>query len=168
MATDLGLELAEIAGSGPNGRIVRQDIERRAAQPGRSWCGWGAPAPSRPLGPVLAAPACTASPTGPEFTDEPLTSMRKVIATRLVQSKAPVPHFYLTIEVNMQRAKELRESVTPARSRSEDQLQRHYFEGLRGGIAAESGSECLVPGRDDSQLTIASIWESRWRRMAAD
>jgi pyruvate dehydrogenase E2 component (dihydrolipoamide acetyltransferase) len=38
--------------------------------------------------------------------------MRKVIATRLVQSKSPVPHFYLTVEVNMQRAKELRESVT--------------------------------------------------------
>ncbi len=38
--------------------------------------------------------------------------MRKVIATRLVQSKAPVPHFYLAIEVNMQRAKELRESVS--------------------------------------------------------
>ncbi len=102
MATDLGLELAEIPGSGPSGRIVRQDIERRAAS---------APA-SRPAlsGGLLRRPA--AAPTGPEFTDAPLSSMRKVIATRLVQSKAPVPHFYLTIEVNMQRAKELRESVT--------------------------------------------------------
>jgi pyruvate dehydrogenase E2 component (dihydrolipoamide acetyltransferase) len=102
MATDLGFELAEIPGSGPNGRIIRQDIERRAAS---------APA-SRPAlsGGLLRRPAAT--PTGPEFTDQPLTSMRKVIATRLVQSKAPVPHFYLTIEVNMQRAKELRESVT--------------------------------------------------------
>ena len=108
MAKDLGFELAQIAGSGPNGRIVRQDVERhtpakRAAGPVAVPTPFRAPAlPRRP------APA----PTGPEFTDEPLTSMRKVIATRLVQSKSPVPHFYLTVEVNMQRAKELRESVT--------------------------------------------------------
>jgi pyruvate dehydrogenase E2 component (dihydrolipoamide acetyltransferase) len=108
MAQDLGFELAEIAGSGPNGRIIRQDIEHRAAHAPASR---SAATPSRPAGPVLLRRPAPA-PTGPEFTDEPLTSMRKVIATRLVQSKAPVPHFYLTVEVNMQRAKELRESVT--------------------------------------------------------
>jgi pyruvate dehydrogenase E2 component (dihydrolipoamide acetyltransferase) len=108
MAQDLGFELAEIAGSGPNGRIIRQDIERRAAHAPASR---GAATPSRPPGPVLLRRPSPA-PTGPEFTDEPLSSMRKVIATRLVQSKAPVPHFYLTVEVNMQRAKELRESVS--------------------------------------------------------
>ena len=108
MAQDLGLELGDIAGSGPSGRIIRQDIERRAAS---------APAP-RTAGTPLRAPGPgllrrpAPAPTGPEFTDEPLSSMRKVIATRLVQSKAPVPHFYLAIEVNMQRAKELRESVS--------------------------------------------------------
>ena len=80
-------------------RPVRRPAARWAFQhPAR------APAPLLPRRP---AP----SPTGPEFSDEPLSSMRKVIATRLVQSKAPVPHFYLTIEVNMQRAKELRESA---------------------------------------------------------
>jgi pyruvate dehydrogenase E2 component (dihydrolipoamide acetyltransferase) len=105
MAQDLGLELAGIAGSGPNGRIVRHDIERSAAS------GPAAGTPLRAPGAGLLRRPATA-PTGPEFTDAPLTSMRKVIATRLVQSKAPVPHFYLTIEVNMQRAKELRESVT--------------------------------------------------------
>jgi pyruvate dehydrogenase E2 component (dihydrolipoamide acetyltransferase) len=113
MAKDLGFELAEIAGSGPNGRIIRQDIERRAAHAPapRVAVGGNVPAPSRPPAPILLRrPA--AAPTGPDFTDEPLSSMRKVIATRLVQSKAPVPHFYLTIEVNMQRAKELRESVS--------------------------------------------------------
>jgi pyruvate dehydrogenase E2 component (dihydrolipoamide acetyltransferase) len=113
MAKDMGLELAEISGSGPNGRIIRQDVERRAAAapaPRAARGSVGVPTPSRapaPLLPRRPAPA----PTGPEFTDEPLSSMRKVIATRLVQSKAPVPHFYLTIEVNMQRARELRESA---------------------------------------------------------
>jgi len=114
MAKEMGLEIAEIPGTGPNGRIIRQDVERRAAMapaPQAAAVGAvGVPAPSlppAPLPPRRPAP----SPTGPEFTDEPLSSMRKVIATRLVQSKAPVPHFYLTIEVNMQRAKELRESA---------------------------------------------------------
>jgi len=112
MAQDLGFELAEISGSGPNGRIIRQDIERRAAHaPAPRGAAASAATPSRPPGPVLLRHPAPA-PTGPEFTDEPLTSMRKVIATRLVQSKSPVPHFYLTVEVNMQRAKELRESVT--------------------------------------------------------
>jgi len=114
MAKEMGLELAEITGTGPNGRIIRQDVERRAAiaPAPRAAAGGavGAPTPSRvpaPLLPRRPAPA----PTGPEFSDEPLSSMRKAIATRLVQSKAPVPHFYLAIEVNMQRSKELRESA---------------------------------------------------------
>ena len=72
--------------------------------------GVGVPTPARAPAPLLPRRPAP-SPTGPEFSDEPLSSMRKVIATRLVQSKAPVPHFYLTIEVNMQRAKELRESA---------------------------------------------------------
>ena len=81
--------------------------------------------------------------------------MRKAIATRLVQSKAPVPHFYLAIEVNMERAKELRESVNLLRPRLEDQLQRYYFESLRRGAAAESRSKRFLPGRVDSLLSTA-------------
>ena len=113
MAKEMGLELAEISGSGPNGRIIRQDVERRAAThplPGAAGGAAGASGPSRvPVPIVMRRPV--PAPTGPDYSDEPLSSMRKVIATRLVQSKAPVPHFYLAIEVNMQRAKELRESA---------------------------------------------------------
>jgi len=112
MAKEMGLEIAEIAGSGPNGRVIRQDVERRAASaPARAVAAGpvAVPAPSRAVPMLPRRP--TLAPTGPEYSDEPLSSMRKVIATRLVQSKAPVPHFYLAIEVNMQRAKELRESA---------------------------------------------------------
>ena len=109
MAKELGLELADIVGSGPNGRIVRQDVERRAAHPPAVRTG-GGPAPARVPNPVLPRRPAP-SPTGPEYADEPLSSLRKVIATRLVQSKGPVPHFYLAVEVNMQRAQELRESA---------------------------------------------------------
>ncbi len=115
MAQEQGLDLNRITGSGPAGRIVRQDVERtaalaagtRAVRAGEA-ASTAAPPPAHPPL-LLRRPAPT--PTGPEFYDEPLSSMRKVIATRLVQSKAPVPHFYLTIEVDMGRAKELRESA---------------------------------------------------------
>ncbi len=115
MAQDMGLDLNRIAGSGPAGRIVRQDVERVAAlavevRAPRLLAAGSAgahPPPPAPTLPRRPAPA----PTSPEFYDEPLSSMRKAIATRLVQSKAPVPHFYLTIEVDMGRAKELRESA---------------------------------------------------------
>jgi pyruvate dehydrogenase E2 component (dihydrolipoamide acetyltransferase) len=115
LAQEMGLNLNRITGSGPGGRIVRQDVERTAALavgaraarvPEAERAGAQLPAPAPPL-PRRPAPA----PTGPEFYDEPLSSMRKVIATRLLQSKAPVPHFYLTIEVDMGRAKELRDSA---------------------------------------------------------
>ena len=114
MAHEMGLDLNRMTGTGPAGRIVRQDVERAAmlsggARPPRlaeakPAAQQPAPAPELPRRPSPV-------PTGPEFYDEPLSSMRKVIATRLVQSKAPVPHFYLTIEVDMGRAKELRESA---------------------------------------------------------
>jgi pyruvate dehydrogenase E2 component (dihydrolipoamide acetyltransferase) len=115
MAQEMGLNLNRIAGSGPAGRIVRQDVERTAALAVGARAARAPEAVSasaRPLAPAPTLPRRPApAPTGPEFYDEPLSSMRKVIATRLVQSKAPVPHFYLTIEVDMGRAKELRDSA---------------------------------------------------------
>jgi pyruvate dehydrogenase E2 component (dihydrolipoamide acetyltransferase) len=110
MAKEMGLDIASIAGTGPGGRIIRQDVERNAALPSHAGAAAGGAAHLRTpaLVPLRRPPA---APTGPEFVDEPLTSMRKTIAKRLVESKAPVPHFYLTIEVDMKRAKELRESA---------------------------------------------------------
>ncbi len=93
LARDAGLDLSSIQGSGPGGRIIRRDVEGAAAS-----------------GPVRV-PHVMPSPQGPEYRDEPLSSMRKTIAQRLAQSLGPIPHFYLTIEVDMRRAKELRESV---------------------------------------------------------
>src|SRR6266571_8326512 len=94
MAKDAGLDISRLAGSGPGGRVIRRDVE-----------GAGTAAPPR------AVPRRELPLTGPEFRDEPLSAMRKVIAQRLAASLGPVPHFYLTIEVDMRRAKELRESA---------------------------------------------------------
>ncbi|HUZ46539.1 MAG TPA: dihydrolipoamide acetyltransferase family protein [Terriglobia bacterium] len=93
LARDAGIDLSAIQGSGPGGRIIRRDVE------GASTAG------------PMRVPRMMPSPQGPEYRDEPLSSMRKIIAQRLAQSLGPVPHFYLTIEVDMRKAKELRESV---------------------------------------------------------
>jgi len=98
IAAQSGVDLKLIHGSGPGGRIVRRDVEAAATAPAAS----AAPA----LRPV-AQPAAS----GPEFEDLALSPMRAAIARRMPLSKAPVPHFYVTSEVAMDRAWELREEL---------------------------------------------------------
>jgi pyruvate dehydrogenase E2 component (dihydrolipoamide acetyltransferase) len=88
MAADNGVDLRSISGSGPNGRIIKRDIEEALAggkaKPGRA----KAFAPSTIVG---------ASP----FRDETTSKMRQVIASRLTESIGPIPTFYLTVEIEM-------------------------------------------------------------------
>jgi pyruvate dehydrogenase E2 component (dihydrolipoamide acetyltransferase) len=119
MAQEIGVDLNRVTGSGPGGRIIRQDVERIAALfAAQAATRSGAvPAASKPADAAAPAPVLIPPrrpfppPGGPDFNDEPLSAMRKTIAARLAQSLGPVPHFYLTIEVDMKRAQELRESA---------------------------------------------------------
>jgi len=119
IAKEKGLDLSQVAGSGPGGRIVREDVDRAVATmetEAAAPAAIRAAASSRPAvqGVAVRAPAAARPvfvPGGPEVHDEPLSTMRKTIAARLSQSLGPVPHFYLTIEVDMRRAMELRESA---------------------------------------------------------
>jgi pyruvate dehydrogenase E2 component (dihydrolipoamide acetyltransferase) len=111
IAQERGLDLRAIPGSGPEGRIVLRDLE--AARPARP----AAPAPGaapRPTAAVPVHPAAVA--TGQPFADVQLSQMRKTIARRLVQSIGPVPTFYLTTEVDMERVAEAREAMLAAGS----------------------------------------------------
>jgi pyruvate dehydrogenase E2 component (dihydrolipoamide acetyltransferase) len=92
IAAERGVDLAGIAGSGPGGRVVQRDVERAPA---------AAAAPARPAR-VLPDEG---------YADEPLTQIRKTIAKRLVQSLGPVPTFFLTTEVDMERAWDAREAL---------------------------------------------------------
>jgi pyruvate dehydrogenase E2 component (dihydrolipoamide acetyltransferase) len=89
IAAERGLDLGSIAGSGPDGRVIMRDLEGATARP------------------AATAPTIGAS----VFTDLPLSQMRKTIAKRLVQSIGPIPTFYLTVEVDMERAHEAREAL---------------------------------------------------------
>jgi pyruvate dehydrogenase E2 component (dihydrolipoamide acetyltransferase) len=82
LAADQGLDLSTIAGTGPGGRIVEEDVLNAQAQP---------------------------TQTLPAGTDQPLSQMRKAIARATTQSKAPVPHFYLTSEIDMEPAERFRD-----------------------------------------------------------
>ena len=93
MAKQAGLALEAIAGTGPNGRIVKVDVEAAiAAAAAAPAAAVAAPAPAAALAPAPAAPAAAA------YQDAPASTMRKVIAQRLQEAKREVPHFYLTVD----------------------------------------------------------------------
>jgi pyruvate dehydrogenase E2 component (dihydrolipoamide acetyltransferase) len=111
MAAEAGLDLGSIQGTGPQGRIIKRDIEAAVASPREQ-------APARPAATRARSLAQVgAREAGPEFQEIELSSVRRTIAKRLVQSKGPVPHFYLTVEVAMDRVwdayKALREQKSP-------------------------------------------------------
>jgi len=107
LATESGAELSAVSGTGPAGRIVKRDVEAAIAA-GSPPAAAGQDA-GIPVVPSTAAPVLF--PTGAEFVDAPLSQMRKTIARRLTESIGPVPHFFLTIEVDMGRAMEARRTI---------------------------------------------------------
>jgi len=100
MAAEAGIDLRSLQGSGPGGRIIKRDIEAAISQPKAE--------PSFPR--VVQAgqiPQIGAS----AYRDEPASEIRKTIARRLVTSLGPVPHFFLTTEIEMDRAAEMRRGI---------------------------------------------------------
>jgi pyruvate dehydrogenase E2 component (dihydrolipoamide acetyltransferase) len=113
-----GIDLAAVAGSGPGGRVIKRDVEQWQPRPQPAPAARPAAQPAAkaaPAQPALVVPRPAAPVTGPTpYEDRPATSMRKVIAQRMVESKTTVPHFYLTAEVDMDRAVEMRAALVAA------------------------------------------------------
>jgi len=105
IAHERGIDLASVAGTGPNGRIVRRDIEHVAVGSAST----AAPVPA-PEAPAKSAPA-EPVPAQPGDRLIPHTPMRRAIARRLTESKATVPHFYMTAECVVDGLLELRARV---------------------------------------------------------
>ena len=112
LAKDLGVDMGLLAGSGPGGRILRRDVETAATQQ----TAISAPAPVVPAGEsVAAAPAApTSQPVSQiegTFRELPLSGMRRAIARRLTESKTTVPHFYVSIDAEVDELLALRREV---------------------------------------------------------
>ena len=110
MAAESGIDLRSVNGSGPGGRIVKRDVEglisqqELAPQPGAATKQTHLRAVSSPVQKSAIAAASA-------YRDEPASEMRRTIAKRLVTSLGPVPHFFLTTEIEMDRAAEMRSGI---------------------------------------------------------
>ncbi len=125
LAAEKGIDLTQVSGSGDNGRITKKDIDTYV-----------------PAAPVAASAASAAKASAPAFvangqegyTDVQLTQMRKVIARRLSESKFTAPHFYLTIEINMDNAMSARvamNEVSPVKISFNDMVIKACAMALR-------------------------------------
>ncbi|KAA3663027.1 MAG: 2-oxo acid dehydrogenase subunit E2 [Chloroflexi bacterium] len=108
IAKENGINLAQVTGTGPGGRIRKADVEAAISQPKPT----AAPAPvAAPTAPAPAPVAPAPIPAGPEQTEVPLTRMRSAIARRMAESKTTVPHFYVTSEIAMDDLFALRKQI---------------------------------------------------------
>lgn len=104
LASEHGLELGSVRGSGPEGRIVRRDVEAAAKQqPAQQ-------APAEKAQQPVAAPSAAPATAG-TYQAQPISQMRKAISRRLSQSKFTAPHFYLTVDVDMENATRFRQEM---------------------------------------------------------
>jgi len=112
LAEGEGLPLHTIQGSGPGGRIVKRDVEQAAREGVTAASATPAAAPaSSQAAPTAVAVRVSAPQREGDYRDLPLSQMRKTIAKRLVESIGPVPHFFLTIDVDMTRSVQARERI---------------------------------------------------------
>ncbi|MCM2255903.1 MAG: pyruvate dehydrogenase complex dihydrolipoamide acetyltransferase [Vicinamibacteria bacterium] len=114
MAAGRNIPLGAVAGSGPGGRVIKRDIESYAAAPAAAAppAAWPAPAGAQPAS--ASSPAAPAVPAVTAGQELPLSQMRKTIAKRLSESAFSAPHFYVTVEVDMDRAVAMREQAGAA------------------------------------------------------
>lgn len=107
MAAEAGLDLRSVSGSGPGGRIIKRDVESLIGE------GKSAAAASPGTAPRLRAVDAGAVQQLPASTyhDEAVSEMRRTIAKRLVTSLGPIPHFFLTTEIEMDRVAEMRSAI---------------------------------------------------------
>jgi pyruvate dehydrogenase E2 component (dihydrolipoamide acetyltransferase) len=103
LAGERGIDLSRVSGSGPHGRIVAADVEKA-----------GPSAPARAMTASASASQVKALFAGVAYEEVPLDSMRRTIATRLVEAKQTIPHFYLTADMDVGRLIAMREEANAA------------------------------------------------------
>jgi pyruvate dehydrogenase E2 component (dihydrolipoamide acetyltransferase) len=121
MAKDAGIDISTITGSGEGGRIVKADVENAKSAPAAVPVAAPVAAPAAIAPSVAAAPAAAALPpnvpafafgaSGQNFTDTPVSQMRKAVSRLVSNSKFTAPHFYVTVEIAMDKVWEFRKRI---------------------------------------------------------
>ncbi len=158
IAEQAGLSLAGIAGSGPNGRIVKADVEAALAAGPAKPAPAAAPVAAAPA-PVAAAPAPkpAAPPAGQAFDLVPHTTMRKVIARRLQESKQTVPHFYLSVDVGLDALMALRADLNAKGEKLGIKLSVNDFVIRAVALAMKQKPDVNAAWSDDGMLKFKDI-----------
>ncbi|TAH67710.1 MAG: pyruvate dehydrogenase complex dihydrolipoamide acetyltransferase [Rhodopseudomonas palustris] len=118
LAQQAGIDLGRINGSGPHGRVIARDVEQAQAGGALKTAPAAQPALSAP--PSLSDQQIRALFKDGSYDEQPHDSMRKIIAQRLVQAKQTIPHFYLTIECNLDRLLAAREQINAQAPKDKD------------------------------------------------
>lgn len=158
VAKDNDLDVASIAGTGPNGRIIRRDVEKAVESKASATV-------DVPAG-TAASPGSTVTPdtapqnaaadqlrTGAGPVTVPHTRMRRAIARRLTESKSTVPHFYLTADVKMDALLALRQQINTAATR---RITVNDLVVKAAGLALRDVPEANVSWTEDAQLQYAT------------
>lgn len=124
MAKDLGYDISKVNGSGEGGRVTKKDVEnyKPSAAPAKD---------SKAAAPTIVLPQVVGQES---FEEVPVSQMRKTIARRLAESKFSAPHFYLTMEINMDKAVEARKSmneISPVKISFNDMVIKAVAAALR-------------------------------------
>uniref|UniRef100_A0A8C3NBD1 Acetyltransferase component of pyruvate dehydrogenase complex n=1 Tax=Geospiza parvula TaxID=87175 RepID=A0A8C3NBD1_GEOPR len=132
LAAEKGIDLTQVKGTGPDGRITKKDVESFV------------PSKAAPAAAPEAVPGVAAAPEG-TFTDIPISNIRRVIAQRLMQSKQTIPHYYLSIDVNMGKVLVLRKEL--------NQVSENIKLSVNDFIIKASALACLkVPEANSSWM----------------
>lgn len=188
LAKDKNVDLTKITGSGEGGRIVKKDIDAAqstvSSSPSAVDSAKPAPQAEKP------APAAAPAPVG-EYEDVPVSQMRKTIARRLSESLFTAPHFYLTMEITMDKAMELRgkiNEVSPVKISFNDmvikaaalalkqhpavnsawlgdKIRKYHYVNIGVAVAVDEG--LLVPVVRDADKKVLSIIAGEVKEMAA-
>lgn len=181
LAKDKGVDLSQVVGTGEGGRIVKKDIDVAQAAPA---------APQPATQPAKPTPAPVVAPVG-EYEDVPVSQMRKTIARRLSESLFTAPHFYLTMEITMDKAMELRgkiNEVSPVKISFNDmvikaaalalkqhpavnsawlgdKIRKYHYVNIGVAVAVDEG--LLVPVVRDADKKVLSVIAGEVKEMAA-
>ncbi len=134
IAADKGIDLSQITGSGPRGRIVKADVEGASASPAQAAAGATAAAASAPApsGPAVAPQQVSADAVarmyeGRAYSEFPLDGMRRTIAARLTEAKQSIPHFYLRRDIRLDALLQFRSQINKQLAAREIKLSVNDF-----------------------------------------